>query len=150
MDGLVCDEPEIIEPNKHLINYPTLLSTNVRSLIPKIDSICSTLEEEKVAIAFLSELWLQGKNPLHQRELDRRLNMEGLEFFTNSRAAKRGGGVGIVVNTNLGYSGRKLQVNSCVGPSSLEVVWVLVTPPQPIDERKSLIVRVSTACQGQN
>ena len=65
--------------------------------------------------------------------------MEGLEFFTNSRAAKRGGGVGIVVNTNLGYSGRKLQVNSRVGSNSLEVVWVLVTPPQPNDGRNKFI-----------
>ena len=42
-------------------------------------------------------------------------------------------------NTNLGFSGRKLQVNLRVGPSSLEVVWVLVTPPQTIDGRNKLI-----------
>ena len=92
-------------------DYPVLLCTNVRSLIPKIDCVCETLVEEKVSIGFISELWLQGKNPLHQRELDRRLNMEGFEFFTNFRAAKRGGGVGIVVNQNLGYTAQRLQVN---------------------------------------
>ena len=69
--------------NKNSGYYPTLLCTNVRSLIPKLDCLCSTIEQEEVAIAFVSELWLQGSNPLHQQALDRRLNLEGLEFFTN-------------------------------------------------------------------
>ena len=62
------------------------------------------LREEGVSIVFLSELWLSSKNPLHMRELDRRLHLEGFEFLTNSRGARRGGGVGIVVNTSFGYS----------------------------------------------
>ena len=60
--------------------------------------------EEHVGIGFISELWLCKQNPLHQHELDRRLNLQGFEFVTNARAARRGGGVGIVVNRNLGYS----------------------------------------------
>ena len=59
--------------------------------------------------------------------------MDGFEFISNSRAAKRGGGVGIVVNNNLGYRAKKLQVNCRVGSSSLEIVWALVTPPKPIN-----------------
>ena len=86
-----------------------------------------------MGIAFVTELWLQNKNPLHQRELERRQQLEGYTFFTNSRATQRGGGVGVVVNTNLGYSGKKLQINSRVGRNSLEVVWVLVTPPSPVN-----------------
>ena len=95
--------------------------------------MCSTIEQENVAISFVSELWLRQSNPLHHCELDRRLNFEGFDFFTNSRAAQRGGGVGIIVNKNMGYTGRRLQINSCVGPNSLEVVWVLVMPPTPIN-----------------
>ena len=109
-DGLA--DPAVVDTNnKDLINYPTVLCTNVRSLIPKIDCMCETLREEGVAIGFVSELWLSSKNPLHQRELDRRLHLEGFEFLTNTRGAKRGGGVGIVVNTNMGYKVRRLQVN---------------------------------------
>ena len=92
-----------------------------------------------MAIGFLSELWLSQKNPLHQRELDRRLHLEGYEFITNSRAARRGGGVGIVVNLNLGYTAKRLQVNCRVGASSLEVVWALVSPPSPVGGVKSFI-----------
>ena len=59
--------------------------------------------------------------------------MDGFEFVSNSRGARHGGGFGIVVNTNLGYQVKRLQVNCRVGPSSLEVVWALVTPPHPIN-----------------
>ena len=113
---------DVTENNKDFINYPVVLTANVRSLIPKIDCVCETLREENVSFGFLSELWLSDKNPMHQRELDRRLSLEGFEFFTNSRAARRGGGVGIVVNKNLGYTGKRLQVNCRVGASSLEIV----------------------------
>ena len=134
VDGPASDEEVVTDIiNKDFTNYPVLLCTNLRSLIPKIDCLCDTISEEQASISFLSELWLQGKNPLHQIALDRKLNLEGLEFFSNSRAAKRGGGVGIVVNKNHGFSGKKLQVNSRVGPSSLEAVWVLVTPPTPVN-----------------
>ena len=109
------------------------MCTNARSIMPKIDCLCSTIEQEKVDITFVSELWLKINNPLHSRELDRRLNLDGLEFFSNSRVSKRGGGVAIIVDTTKGYNGSRLQINSRVGNNSLEVVWVLVTPPTPIN-----------------
>ena len=76
--------------------------------MPKIDCHCSTIEQEKVDITFVSELWLKTNNPLHSRELDRRLNLDGLEFFSNSRVSKRGGGVAIIVDTTKGYNGTRL------------------------------------------
>ena len=68
---------------------------------------------------------------LHSRELERWLQLGGFEFFTNARVAQRGGGVAIVVNTNQGYFAKRLQVNCSSGPNSLEIVWVLVSPPPP-------------------
>ena len=117
--------------NKDLIHYPTLLWTNARSIMPKLECLCSTVEQESVDITFVSELWLKPDNPLHTRELDRRFNLEGLQFFTNSRATQRGGGVGIIINTGKGYSATRLQVNSRTGKNSIEVIWVLVTPHPP-------------------
>ena len=38
-----------------------------------------------------------------------------------------------MVNKNLGYIAKRLQINCRVGASSLEVVWALVTPPSPVD-----------------
>ena len=107
--------------------------------MPKIDCLCSTIEHEAVDISFVSELWFQPRNPLHTRELEKRLNLEGIEFFTNSRVSKRGGGVGIVLNTKKGYSGTKLSIKSREGKNSIEVVWVLVTPPSPINGMHRLI-----------
>ena len=96
--------------------------------MPKLECLCSTIEQESVVITFVSELWLTPDIPLHTRELDRRFNLEGLQFFTNSRATQRGGGVGIIINTGKGYSATRLQVNSRTGKNSIEVIWVLVTP----------------------
>ena len=45
----------------------------------------------------------------------------------------------MVVNTRLGYTAKKLNVNCTTGVSSLEVVWSLVTPPVPIDGFKNII-----------
>ena len=56
--------------NKSFINYPSLLCTNARSIMPKIDCLCSTIEQEKVDITFVSELWLKTNNPLHSREIE--------------------------------------------------------------------------------
>ena len=135
VDGLDAN----VSNNKSFNLYPSLLCTNLRSLIPKIDCLCSVIEQEAVGISFISELWLKDCNPLYQRELDRRLNLEGLEFFTNSRGAQRGGGVGIIVNKNLGYSGQLLQVNSRVGRNKIEVVWVLVSPPTPVNGVEKIV-----------
>ena len=104
--------------NKQSSLYPTLLYTNARSIMPKMECICSTIEQERVDISFVSEMWLQSTNPLHIRELERRLNLDGLEFYSNSHVSQRGGGVGIIVNTSRGFSGTRLQVNSRVGKNS--------------------------------
>ena len=125
--------------NKNTATYPVLLSTNVRSIFPKIDCFCTTLCQEGVGIGFITELWMDKCNPLHIKELDRRLNLDGFEFITNARQARRGGGVAVVVNTRLGYTVRKLNVNCTTGASSLEVVWSLVTLPTPIDGFRNII-----------
>ena len=46
--------------NKSFSSYPTFLCTNARSLIPKMDFLCSVIEQENVDIGFISELWLDG------------------------------------------------------------------------------------------
>ena len=63
--------------NKQSSLYPTLLCTNARSIMPKMECICSTIEQEKADISFVSEMWLQNKKTLHVRELERRLNLDG-------------------------------------------------------------------------
>ena len=116
-----------------------LLSTNVRSLFPKLDSLCATLTEEGVCIGFISEIWMSELNPLHSQQLERKLHLHGFEFIANPRLNKRGGGVAIVVNLNKGYTVKKLEVNCSMGGNRLEVVWALVTPPQPVGQYKTFI-----------
>ena len=82
---------------------------------------------------------MNNSNPLHTRELERRLHLDGYQFVTNARQAKRGGGVAIVINTRRGYTAKRLQVNCSTGASSLEVVWSLITPPAPINGLKKFV-----------
>ena len=94
----------MILDNKLASEYPVLMSANVRSRFPKIDSFCSTLIEEAVDICFVSELWMVNNNPLHIRELERRSNLCGIDFICNARVARRGGGVAVVVNKARSFS----------------------------------------------
>ena len=90
--------------NKDFNNYPILLTTNVRSIFPKLDSLCAQLEDQSVDIGFITEIWMNENNPLHTSQLDRKLHMAHFDFATNARQARRGGGVAIVVNLAKGYS----------------------------------------------
>ena len=95
--------------------------------------------EESVDISFVTELWMVQSNPLHIRELERRSNLNNIDFVCNARVARRGGGVAVAVNTARGYNVKKLQVNCTSGDSRLEIVWCYVIPPKPVDNIKGFI-----------
>ena len=105
------DTSPVLIDNKDFTNYPTVLSTNVRSVFPKLDCLCTTLNEEEVDIGFISEMQMSTSNPLHMQQLDRKLNLEGYEFVAIARLDRKGGGVAIVDNLNQGYSIKRLHVN---------------------------------------
>ena len=110
---------------------PTIMSTNVRSAFLKLDSIATEIVEEKVDIAFLTEIWLDSDNHLQSNRLERLFELGGLETFATPRLGKKGGGVAIVVNTAGKYAAKKLHVNTATGRNSLETVWILLSPKQP-------------------
>ena len=125
--------------NKDFTNYPVVMCTNIRSMFPKLDCLCSIIEEESIDIGFVSEVWMSETNPLHTQQLERKLHLHGLEFIANPRLHRRGGGVEIIVDHNKGYSAKKLHINCSAGGNRVEIVWALVTPPRPIGQFKSFI-----------
>ena len=67
-------------------------------------------------------------NKMYQVEIERLLELNGLKYISCPRTGgRRGGGVGIVVNTEL-FSIQKLDM---LVPHNLEIIWTMVRPKQP-------------------
>ena len=114
------------------MNLPIVATYNLRSLMPKVQSLKNDLLERSVDLGFLQEIWEQSDSKTHQFEIEKMLEMDGLLYISNPRPknAKRRtyGGAAIVVNTEK-CSCEKLNV---FVPSCLEVVWGLVKPKKPL------------------
>ena len=74
----------------------------MRSLIPKIKSLKNDIFERGVDLAFLQEVWEQTDSQSHQFEIEKLLEIDGLQYISNPRPkndkGKSYGGVAIVVN----------------------------------------------------
>ena len=113
------------------INLPTIATYNVRSRIPKI--------QRSVSLAFLQEIWEQSDDKTHQFEIEKLLELEGLQYISNPRPknakGKSYGGVAIVVNQSK-FTCEKLNVSI---PNNLEVLWALVKPKNQSSRFKRII-----------
>ena len=109
-------------------NLPVVASYNLRSLIPKIESLKNDIIERSVGLAFLQEIWEQSENKSHQFEIEKLLEINGLQYLSNPRPKNaRGrsyGGVALIVNQKK-FSCEKLNIPI---PNGLEVIWGLVRP----------------------
>ena len=110
------------------LHLPTLATYNLRSLIPKINSLRSDIIERKVDVAFLQEIWEKEGDKTHEFELEKLLELHGLEYYSKPRPVNnRGnsyGGAAVIINKEK-FFGKKIDV---AVPKNMEVVWVLVKP----------------------
>ena len=67
-------------------NVPTVMCTNVRSAFSKLESIANEVIEEKIDVAFLTEIWMDFSNPLHCSQLERLFQLKGLETIVTWQA----------------------------------------------------------------
>ena len=122
------------------LNLPIVATYNLRSLMPKIESLKTDLLERQIDVGFLTEIWEQEHNSDHRFEIEKMLEMSGLQYFSTARPPnKKGvsyGGVAIVVNLKK-FTCEKLKIHT---PSSLEVVWGLLRPKNPGAKFKKIIV----------
>ena len=72
-----------------------LLCTNVISAFPKMQSICDEIPERGATISFLTEIWQDINNPMHSNQLERALQLQGIEIINTPRRGRKGGGVAI-------------------------------------------------------
>ena len=110
------------------LNLPTVATYNLRSMIPKINSLKIDILERSVDLGFLQEIWEQTDNAEHQFEIEKMLEMDGLQYISTPRPrnskGRSYGGAAIVIN-NEKFTCEKLNV---FVPKSLELVWGLVKP----------------------
>ena len=118
------------KPDKFKIAHdlPIVASYNLRSLKPKLNSLKNDILERNIQISFLQEIWEQDDDKHFQLEVEKMLEIEGLQYHSAPRPknskGKSYGGAAIIVN-NRRFSSEKLNI---FVPNCLEVVWSLVKP----------------------
>ena len=75
-------------------NRLTLFLSNIRSIMPKIDSLESTLRLNNINFAFITETWL------NQKIDDGAVQIEGYSLVRQDRVNQKGGGVCAFVNSH--------------------------------------------------
>ena len=83
-----------------------------------------------------SEIWEVKEKKTHQNKIEEALQLEGVNYISNPRPNRRGGGAAITLIEGE-FTLTKLDV---VIPKNLEVVWGLVRPKVPTTQFKGILV----------
>ena len=122
------------------LNLPTVATYNLRSLFPKVESLKRDLLERKIDVGFLTEIWEQTHKKEHRFEIEKMLEISGLQYISSARPPnKKGvsyGGAAIVVNLAK-FTCEKLNIHT---PKNLEVVWGLLRPKDTSAKFKKIVV----------
>ena len=78
---------------------PTIMTTNVRSLGPKISNFIQEFDMRNVDLALLSETWGKDQNKLYKRKITELLELNGLQTESLNGTTKRGGGVALITSS---------------------------------------------------
>ena len=93
--------------------------------------------EHSVDISLMCEVWQKAEDKKHLFEVEKMLQIDGLNYFSTTRPpGKRGGGAAIIVNTK-NFTAVKLDVQI---PNHLEVVWALAKPKSEHAHIKRIIL----------
>ena len=119
---------------------PTVATYNVRSLLPKLESLVTDITERSIQCAFLQEIWTSEENKNHQLEAEKLLELRGLKYFATTRKPNSKGvshgGAAILINLEK-YSCQRLPIYI---PHNLEIVWALLQPKSQNAKFKKIIV----------
>ena len=119
------------------LTLPKVSCYNMRSLIPKVESLGNDMQDRNCSLSFLSEIWTKSEKKSHQYKLEELFELKGLKYISTPRSGtRRGGGVAILVNTEK-FSISKLNVEK---PICLEVVWGLLRPLETSGNITKIIV----------
>ena len=109
------------------LSLPTVTLYNMRSIWSKLENLIDDIEERKVDICLLTEVWQVLENKEHQKKLEEIFQMRNIQYISTPRpGGRRGGGTAIAVKTsNKYFHMTKLNI---ANPDTHEVVWALLRP----------------------
>ena len=84
-------------------NLSIVATYNLRSLLPKVNSLKLDLLERNIDVAFLQEIWEDRENVAYQSEVEKMFEIDGM-LYKSSPRNKGGlkvayGGAAFIVNT---------------------------------------------------
>ena len=119
------------------VSLPKLSVYNMRSLLPKVESLGTDMLNRSCSLSFLTEVWTKSENKKHLYKIEELFELRGIEYVSTPRPGnRRGGGAAILINTEK-FSISKLNIEN---PASLEVVWGLLRPSEISGKISKIIV----------
>ena len=118
---------------------PTIFVTNHRSFFPKFSNFVEAMKTLDLTLGCHSEIWEDKENKRHMSKIEEALEIQGIQYISNPRPDRRGGGAAISLLAG-DFVLTKLDV---IQPNNLEVVWGLVKPRGPTSNVRILNVRIA-------
>ena len=115
---------------------PTIFVTNHRSFFPKFNNFLDIMKTLNLTLGLHSEIWEDKEKKDHMNKIEEALEIEGVQYISNPRPNRRGGGAAISLLAGE-FNLTKLDV---IQLNNLEVVWGLVRPNKPTDKFKGIII----------
>ena len=107
-----------------------------RSFFPKFNNFLDIMKTLNLTLGLHSEIWEDKEKKDHMNKIEEALEIEGVQYISNPRPNRRGGGAAISLLAGE-FNLTKLDV---IQPNNLEVVWGLVRPNKPNDKFKGIII----------
>ena len=124
-------------------DLPVIAVSNLRSLMPKVNSFVEDMHQRNIGLALLTEVWEKAQKKKHIFEIEKMLQMEGLKYISTPRTStKRGGGAAIVAPIKT-FNLEKLDI---LIPHNLEIVYGMLRPKKVQKGGISEIICVSFYC----
>ena len=117
-------------------HLPTIFVTNHRSFFPKFNNFTEVMQTLNLTLGLHSEIWEDRENKNHMNKIEEALEMQGIQYISNTRPNRRGGGAAISLISG-DFTLTRLDV---LVPKNLEVVWGLVKPNKPTNQFKGIVV----------
>ena len=130
--------PTTTKKTKAAKALPNIMIANHRSIFPKFNSLIDELTECEMHIGLHSEIWEDKENVDHKNKVEEALELHGIEYISNPRPKRRGGGAAITLcDMRNQFLLTKLSINV---PPDIEVCWGLLKIRAPVGPIKEIII----------
>lgn len=110
------------------LSYPNVMAINARSIMPKINSLFTLVEELNCDIVLLTETWEVNDKPEHRATVNQIVNGKNYSWISNPRLGRGGGGSGILINYMNFANCRISCISDLHPPATVESTWAMITP----------------------